>query len=1171
MKLRQLNLKAYGPFTNKTIDLTGDCGLHLVVGANEAGKSTLLRSLDAVLFGMDDRDAHLHPKAALCVGLELETLDGEILRVDRRKGKGVKSLAFAESGKSVPVEEWARVLPVADGALFRNMFGIDYERLLDGGRQLVEFKDEFGQAMLAAAGDLGQTMVHLQEMERRAADIYSSRARSSELRLAISAWADAEKTIRSERYLSTEYQKAVARRQAIETELGEIGRNLNSRATERNRLTRIHTAAPHVQRLFHDEQALAEMASGVALPDGFDQLYDEAVTALRSATERKQNSSKELDTLADQLTGIPRDCALAGILAEIDQCKDQSGQIRAARVDLPKREAEGNTLRDTRHQHCLELGVALDAVPRLTLARRKRIENVAGAYAVLESKRSELPGKIAAQKAILAASETEWSQLPLETDTSMLSEVLAQARGRKNLEVEYERLKAERGQLVGRLERDLAALPLWTGTLDQLESARVPLPAFLHAFAERAAELRTKGDHVAAEVKAADSDLKRAEESIRDLDRQNAVPTESDLQEARARRALGWVAIQDRWLHGVQSGEAESSFFERRVSIGGNSDLAEAYEISVSTADDVADRLRREADRVERKRALVESLASAQARLELAREAAHVHAENLSLFDREWKSLWADAKITPRTPREMQAWLDTRGTLIEQQRDLRRLDGQLGEIAEEVSRLRTALTSAMNDAANLSLTELAARADTRVTEAGAIRHRRTALASAIALQRSALNSDVEEQGRNAAALAEWRKLWAEAVEGLPVSQTADPEVVREVLRISDEIVGISSQLEKLQHRIDSMRADESGFTRAVTSLAERSARKELTGLDPLIAIASLHELARAVAANEKTFAALAENQNRENRKLAQAVADIERAQKLLTDLASTAKVPDWTTIPEAIAVNRGRVEYAKLVKGHRAALVDSCGNVPLDEFIGQVHNADPDTLPLGIQRLGDEIAQIQDQKAQLTSEYDSIGKEFQLREAATSLRAAVAAKFSAAARIEELTTEYVENRLGAKLLAEAVALYREKHQDPLLKRASEYFATLTCGVFASLVVDQEDESRILKGVRTETGERLGMEGMSDGTRDQLFLALRLAYIENHCETAGPCPVILDDVLMAFDDARAGAALRALEALSRKTQVLLFTHHQHHVALANNTLGQNGYRLHELQPPSCLAA
>jgi len=95
--------------------------------------------------------------------------------------------------------------------------------------------------------------------------------------------------------------------------------------------------------------------------------------------------------------------------------------------------------------------------------------------------------------------------------------------------------------------------------------------------------------------------------------------------------------------------------------------------------------------------------------------------------------------------------------------------------------------------------------------------------------------------------------------------------------------------------------------------------------------------------------------------------------------------------------------------------------------------------------------------------------------------------------------------------------------------------------------------------------------LSDGTRDQLFLALRLAYIENHCATAGPCPVILDDVLMAFDDDRAAAALRALEALSHKTQVLLFTHHQHHVALADNTLGRNRYRLHELQAPSRLAA
>jgi uncharacterized protein YhaN len=94
--------------------------------------------------------------------------------------------------------------------------------------------------------------------------------------------------------------------------------------------------------------------------------------------------------------------------------------------------------------------------------------------------------------------------------------------------------------------------------------------------------------------------------------------------------------------------------------------------------------------------------------------------------------------------------------------------------------------------------------------------------------------------------------------------------------------------------------------------------------------------------------------------------------------------------------------------------------------------------------------------------------------------------------------------------------------------------------------------------------------MSDGTRDQLFLALRLAYIENYCENTAVCPVILDDVLMAFDDERSAATLRALEELSHKTQVLVFTHHDHHVSLANATLGEHSYRLHELVSASSSA-
>ena len=144
MKLVQLNMRAYGPFTSKVVDFSGPAdetsgnpGLHILLGANEAGKSTALRALRAVLFGMSDmRDAHLHPKDMLRVGLKVKTASGEVLNVERRKGKGAKSLLFVDSEKAVPVEEWARVLPVDSVDLFEQMFALNYERLLEGGRQL---------------------------------------------------------------------------------------------------------------------------------------------------------------------------------------------------------------------------------------------------------------------------------------------------------------------------------------------------------------------------------------------------------------------------------------------------------------------------------------------------------------------------------------------------------------------------------------------------------------------------------------------------------------------------------------------------------------------------------------------------------------------------------------------------------------------------------------------------------------------------------------------------------------------------------------------------------------------------------------------------------------------------------------------------------------------------
>jgi uncharacterized protein YhaN len=90
--------------------------------------------------------------------------------------------------------------------------------------------------------------------------------------------------------------------------------------------------------------------------------------------------------------------------------------------------------------------------------------------------------------------------------------------------------------------------------------------------------------------------------------------------------------------------------------------------------------------------------------------------------------------------------------------------------------------------------------------------------------------------------------------------------------------------------------------------------------------------------------------------------------------------------------------------------------------------------------------------------------------------------------------------------------------------------------------------------------------MSDGSHDQLYLALRLASLEAWLGAHEPIPFIVDDILLNFDDRRAAAALSALADLSRRTQVLFFTHHRHIIDLARTHLPRDVVFVHELPGP-----
>jgi uncharacterized protein YhaN len=158
---------------------------------------------------------------------------------------------------------------------------------------------------------------------------------------------------------------------------------------------------------------------------------------------------------------------------------------------------------------------------------------------------------------------------------------------------------------------------------------------------------------------------------------------------------------------------------------------------------------------------------------------------------------------------------------------------------------------------------------------------------------------------------------------------------------------------------------------------------------------------------------------------------------------------------------------------------------------------------------------------------------------------------------------YLRVRVAATLLRKEVERYREANQDPLLLRAGELFKALTLGSFHRVrtEVGPDDEPRLV-GVRAD-GKVVSVDGMSGGSLDQLYLVLRLAALERFMENAEPMPFVVDDILINFDDERARATMDVLLEFSRRTQVLLFTHHSRVREMAEALSSREGVFVHTL--------
>lgn len=133
--------------------------------------------------------------------------------------------------------------------------------------------------------------------------------------------------------------------------------------------------------------------------------------------------------------------------------------------------------------------------------------------------------------------------------------------------------------------------------------------------------------------------------------------------------------------------------------------------------------------------------------------------------------------------------------------------------------------------------------------------------------------------------------------------------------------------------------------------------------------------------------------------------------------------------------------------------------------------------------------------------------------------------------------------VAEELLRAGIRRFEREHQPELLKSASRIFATMTSGRWVGVRKPPHDRGLV---VERDDGVELEPDALSTGTREQLYLAVRLAYVDTYGKRAEPLPVILDDVLVDFDPSRTVATLRALCDLT--PQIILFTCHDHVIDL-----------------------
>ncbi|TWU48784.1 hypothetical protein Poly51_46880 [Rubripirellula tenax] len=1162
MRIRRLDLIRIGPFTNRALTFEqGEYGFHLIYGPNEGGKSSSLRALKQWLFGIRGerscRDDFVHTHNELRIGGVIEADNGERLHCIRRKG-GAKSLRDANDKAIIEPDRLSDFLHRITQDQFETQFGIDLQQLVSGGHAIVAGGGDVGGSLFAAGAGAASVGAVGKWVDGECERLLKSSGTRPAINAALIAYNEAQKVVSEKSTPSKQWQSLNDSLESTIAKRRELDESIVRLESQRERLNRISHALPTISSLKDSRNALTEVADAPRLRKDFANVRIASTSALAAAESTLALAQQELVSVDARIKTLDVPQSLLDHASAIGNLyKNHERYLDWVRT-CPELKSERKSLEARTERALRELGrdpKSDDADDvRIGTANRVQIHELAEQRLALMQSVLDAEQELSEKQRTLETIQSELSELPPAVDVRSLRLAIDAALKMGDCESQLLTKESKLSELADRGIREINRLPLWQGSIEELES--LPVPS-IDSVARFESEIRV-ADQSITQLRAESEDLEDkiadAQSQLSKLQLNQDVPTEGELDQVRSERDASWAVLSAAF---DAAGDKGSRPEERVIA---------QYEALVRKSDELSDRLRREGERVaEKTRWIADSSRWKQSLEQRRTRLASAEADRQNTVS-DWRELWLLANIDPISPVEMRQWLDQYRKLCELAVQIREQSLTCDHDRESIQQHRTELANqlsqrgiAVDSAA--SLASLLDMACDRCKAFEAVESRRgqwTERVGQVKHEHSLAKKRLDEAE---ARKTLWQSQWRDAVQVLDGNADLTATQAMAMLQAIDQVVVDIDQAAELTRRWTNQHDQIEAYDESVASLIERLGL-ELGDISVHQTVTDLHD--RLVRAREQkaTRDSLMVQRDGIEKQFSLARQSISAETAILEDLCAEARC---NSVDDLLDVERGalrRIAIEQDIATFEKQIRQWTQGTDLDSFITEAEAEDPDSLSPRMAQLVDEI---DDAKSRREAYSESIGgQQTDLDRIDGSAEATKANEDAEVAltQVRDHAEEYCRMKLASVILKRAVKRYREQNQGPVLQRASELFAELTLGAFRGLRSDYSDAGEpVLVGVRgaavdsndVASESLVTVDGMSEGTCDQLFLSLRIASLELYLERNPPVPFVVDDILVKFDDARSAAALRVLAALSKKTQVIMFTHHQHLIDVARQSV------------------